>query len=247
MKTRLKKALLAAGFSVQRVPANLPTGHDLGRDLHLVVGPRPGAVCIDAGAHVGDFVDLLRGHLPSPQVHAFEPAPDPLARLRARHAATPGVVIVPAGLSDREGRLEFNVFDNQALNSFLPMAEGAGATFGGATPRGRIEAPVLRLDDYADRAGLAAIDLLKIDTQGYELHVLRGAERLLAGGRVRAVLVELNFLPLYSGQVAAHEVIAHLQARNLHPVDFYEKCRLNPFIGWCTALFARREPPAGTA
>jgi FkbM family methyltransferase len=240
MKAALKKFLLTAGISVQKVPANLPTGHDLGRDLRLVIGSQPGRVCFDVGAHVGDFVDLLRDCLVTPQVHAFEPAPDALRQLRARHGRSPGVIIVPAGLSDQTGRLQFNVFDNQTLNSFLPMAEGAGRTFGGAEQTARIEAPVLRLDDYAAEAGVDRIDLLKIDTQGYELHVLRGASGLLAGGRVGAVLVELNFMPLYAGQVWAHEVIAHLHQFNLHPVDFYEKCRLNPFIGWCTALFAHR-------
>jgi FkbM family methyltransferase len=240
MKAALKRWLISAGISVQKVPAHLPTGHDLGRDLRLVIGDQPGSICIDVGAHIGDFVDLLRERLPSPQVHAFEPAPESLARLRARHDRSPGVVIVPAGLSDQAGRLQFNIFDNQTLNSFLPMAEGADQTFGGAVQTARIEAPVLRLDDYAAEAGLTRIDLLKIDTQGFELHVLRGASRLLAAGSIRTVLVELNFMPLYAGQVWAHEVIAHLHQYNLHPVDFYEKCRLNPFIGWCTALFARR-------
>jgi hypothetical protein len=52
-------------------------------------------------------------------------------------------------------------------------------------------------------------------------------------------------VPLYTGQVWAHEVIAHLHQHNLHLVDFYEKCRLNPFIGWCTALFAQGSPSPG--
>lgn len=240
MKAALKSLLAASGYVMQRLPPGLPTGHDLARDLRLVVGGQPGAVCIDAGAHVGDFVDLLRAALPDPIVHAFEPAPEPFGRLRARHAATPGIHLVPAGLSDEPGQLDFNIYDNQTLNSFLPLAPGADRTFGGAARLSQVRVPVVRLDDYAAKAGFERIALLKIDTQGFEQHVLRGAERLLAAGRVGAVLVELNFVPLYAGQVWAHELMAHLHGRNLHLVDFYEKCRLNPFLGWCTALFAHR-------
>jgi FkbM family methyltransferase len=241
MKAAIKSLLTASGYVVQRLPAGLPTGHHLARDLRIVVGGQPGSVCIDVGAHVGDFVDLLRGALPAPVIHAFEPAPEPFARLRARHATTPGVHLVAAGLSDQPGQLEFNIYDNQTLNSFLPLAPGADRTFGGATQVSQVKVQVLRLDDYATGTGLDRIALLKIDTQGFERHVLRGAEQLLKAGRVRAVLVELNFVPLYAGQVWAHELIAHLHERGLYLVDFYEKCRLNPFLGWCTALFAHRD------
>ena len=89
---------------------------------------------------------------------------------------------------------------------------------------------------------MSQIDLLKIDTQGYEMQILKGASRLLAAGKVRTILLELNFVPLYDGQVWAHEIIGYLHERGLCLVDFYEKCRLNPYLGWCTALFTIRRP-----
>ena len=246
MKTAIKQLLAAAGYALQRLPPHIPTGLFLERDLPLVLGRRPGAVCIDAGAHDGSFIDQLRRCLPGSVIHAFEPAPEPFSRLRSRHATTPGAHLVAAGLSDQPGTLDFHIFDNQTLNSFLPLAAGAQSALGGVHQIAEVRVPVVRLDDYAAAHGLGEIALLKIDTQGFELRILQGAERLFAEGRVRAALVELNFASLYAGQVWAHEVIAHLHARGLHLVDFYEKCRLPPHLGWCTALFARREAaPAG--
>jgi hypothetical protein len=55
------------------------------------------------------------------------------------------------------------------------------------------------------------------------------------------VLLELNFVPLYENQVWAYELIGLLQGHSLYLVDFYEKCRLGPFLGWCSAFFARRD------
>jgi FkbM family methyltransferase len=187
-------------------------------------------------------VDFLREHLRQPVIHAFEPAPEPFARLKARHGGTPGLKLVNAGLGDAPGKIEFNIYDNQTLNSFLPMLPSGTSTLGSPKLIETLSVPVHSLDSYAKAVGLANIDLLKIDTQGYELRILQGASGLLAKGCVESVLVEINFAPLYDGQVWAHEMIGFLHERGLHLVDFYEKCRLNPHLGWCTALFTRRRP-----
>lgn len=242
MKSIAKRIVAGLGYSLSRVPPGIVVGHDLGRDLSLVVGPRASAVCVDVGAHDGHFVDFLLTSLRDPVIHAFEPAPEPFARLQARHGADPGIALVNAGLGREPGTIEFNVYDNQTLNSFLPMLPGGASTLGDAKLVETLSVPVFSLDSYAASRGLAHIDLLKIDTQGYELQILEGASRLLAGAAVETVLIEINFAPLYDGQVWAHEIIGFLHDRGLHLVDFYEKCRLNPHLGWCTALFTRRAP-----
>ena len=242
MKTLAKRILAKIGYSLSRVPPGIVVGYDLGRDLNLVIGPRSAPVCIDVGAHDGLFVDLLLANLNRPTIHAFEPAPGPFERLRSRHGATPGVTLVNAGLGREPGTIEFNIYDNQTLNSFLPMLSAGVTTLGSPKLVETRSVPVFSLDSYAASSGLAHINLLKIDTQGYELQVLQGAERILSGGHVETVLVEINFAPLYDRQVWAHEIIGFLHERGLHLVDFYEKCRLNPHLGWCTALFTRRAP-----
>ena len=242
MKALAKRILAGLGISVRRVPPGIVVGYDLDRDLSLVIGPHPGSVCVDVGAHEGLFVDLLLANLNHPTIHAFEPAPGPFARLKSRHGATPGVTLVNAGLGREPGAIEFNIYDNQTLNSFLPMLPAGASTLGGPKLVETRSVPVFSLDSYAASSGLAHISLLKIDTQGYELQVLQGAERTLSEGNVGTVLVEINFAPLYDRQVWAHEIIGFLHDRGLHLVDFYEKCRLNPHLGWCTALFTRRAP-----
>ncbi len=242
MKVLIKRALASLGWSLNRAPSGIVVGLDLGRDLSLVLGSRPGLVCIDVGANDGQFVDLVRNGLSYPTVHAFEPAPEPFARLKARHGATPGVSLVNAGLGRDYGQIDLNIYDNQALNSFLPISQPGTNILGGPRLLRRIPAPVYSLDGYAASAGLRRLDLLKIDTQGYELEVLQGANRLLAAGCVGTVLIEINFAPLYDRQVWPHEIIRFLHERGLHLVDFYEKCRLNPHLGWCTALFTQRAP-----
>lgn len=242
LKQLLKNGLASAGFSLGRIPEGVPSGHDLARDLRLVVGGNDGVVCIDAGAHHGEFTSLLLRALNRPVIHAFEPAAEAFEALSLHHRRSPGVTLNHAALSDKAGTLELQTFDNTTLNSFLPLSEKGGGQLGEPRGTGIQTAPATDLVSYAAHNHLAHIQLLKIDTQGYELHVLRGAEPLLAAGRVDSVLAELNFAPLYAGQAAAHEVIAFLDRHGLQLVEFYEKCHRPPHLAWCTALFTRRSP-----
>lgn len=242
VKKWIKQGLACAGFSLGRIPAGVPSGHDLARDLRLVVGGNDGVVCIDAGAHHGEFTTLLLDTLSRPVIHAFEPAAEAFAVLSRNHRHSPGVTLNHAALSDKAGTLELQTFDNTTLNSFLPLSEKGRGQLGEPRGTGIQTAPATDLVSYATHHNLTNIHLLKIDTQGFELHVLRGAEPLLAAGRVHSVLAELNFAPLYAGQAAAHEVIAFLDRHGLQLVEFYEKCHRAPHLAWCTALFTRRNP-----
>jgi hypothetical protein len=89
-------------------------------------------------------------------------------------------------------------------------------------------------------AGLTVVDVLKIDTQGTDLNVLRGASAALQSGTVRHVMVEINFVRMYDGQNEALDVVHYLRGRDLHLVDFYEKVYQANTLAWCSALFSRR-------
>jgi FkbM family methyltransferase len=241
IKHFLKRCARACGFSIHRLPPGIVTGGDLGRDLRLVLGDTPGLVCVDVGANHGSTIELLRTVLREPTIHAFEPNPAAFEVLKKRYGGSPQTSLVNVGVGDTKGTLTLNAVANHTLNSFLPLTTNGRASFGVHDAPHPIHVPVLVLADYAAEHRLSTIDLLKIDTQGFELHVLRGCEVLLAKRQIQNVLVELNFAELYAGQANAADVIAFLQQRGLRLVDLYEKCRHNPVLGWCTALFTRKE------
>jgi hypothetical protein len=79
--------------------------------------------------------------------------------------------------------------------------------------------PTGPLSDYLHHDDLGSRNLLKVDTQGFELEVLRGAEGLL--DRFSAIYCELSFKELYVGQPLASEVIAYLFQRNWSLAGIY--------------------------
>lgn len=136
---------------------------------------KPGGVAVDVGANVG-WHSLLMATLvgPSGQVHAFEPNPTTRERLAGDchrngflHARVDG-----RALADRDGRLAF----------IAPQAgdlwDGTGRLVSGSVADARA-VTCTSLDRFVEEQGIGRLDLLKIDVEGWELSVLRGARNVL--------------------------------------------------------------------
>ena len=241
MKQTLKTLLSRLGIRLLREPADIAMGYDLWRDLGVLLPASSAPLCLDVGANHGEMTEAMLRLSPTACVHAFEPSTQCQAILRTRFAGQSRVTLVASGLGNKEGVREFHHYANDHLGSFLPLQAGAANPFQGEPEVSREQVPLTTLDRYAAQLGLDRIALLKIDTQGYDLRVLQGATTLLQAGAVEHVLIELNFLPLYEGQSAPEEIIAFLSGHGLRLVDFYEKCRREQRLAWCTALFRKTQ------
>jgi len=102
---------------------------------------------------------------------------------------------------------------------------------------GSIDVPVDTLDRYSASKAISMIDLLKTDTQGFDLEVLKGAETFITDHRVRCILLEINLLPMYDGQGAFSTLHSHLTDRGYRLVDFYNQVHQNGYTAWADALY----------
>jgi FkbM family methyltransferase len=143
----------------------------------------------DVGANVGLWSRSLlaaaaaAGRAADLRLHAFEPEPEAYARLARALDGTPAVLSA-AALSDRDGTSALHVVGPAAGTNSLHLAPGDTAT-----------AEIVRtitLDSYAARSGVPRFELVKIDTEGHDLTVLRGARSLLAEHRIAVVQFEYN-------------------------------------------------------
>lgn len=149
---------------------------------------RPGTTVVDAGAHIGVYTLLFSRWVgPGGRVEAFEPSPGSADRL-ADHIASNGCANVQlhrTALGEREGMRPLNIAADAGMTSFGPPV-------GGSRVERVVTVPVTTLDHVAAREEINGIDLLKLDVEGSEIPVLRGAERLLREHRIRAMVVEYN-------------------------------------------------------
>ena len=171
---------------------------------------QPAAV-LDVGANVGQYARLVRAvgfAGPIISFEALESAHTALTRA-ARHDRE--WCIAPcAALGGEAGTVEINVASNSASSSILPSTALLQQAAPQAAYVARQVTRCMRLDSYGALPAAGKL-YLKVDTQGFELEVLRGASALLP--RLCAIQLELSLVPLYEGAPVMTDVIAHLGER----------------------------------
>jgi FkbM family methyltransferase len=142
---------------------------------------KPGTIFFDVGANAGYFTLLgSRCVGPSGKVFAFEPVPDNVEvlerqlRINDFHNAE----VCPLALTNRGGTVEFVLEGNNA-NSHLSEVE---ITHGISAPRDSFEVQAATMDQWI-RTNSTAPDVVKVDVEGAEMHVLEGARETLASVR----------------------------------------------------------------
>jgi len=150
----------------------------------------PVRTIFDVGANVGDVALRLAREHPSATVHAFEPAADTFSRLRQNTQSIPRIRAHNLGLGATPGTKTMRLFEDSRLNT---LADAAPFVTAFETPvQSTASIEISTLDMFARQHAIDSIDILKIDTEGFEMDVLEGGRQLLAGGRVRFVVSEVT-------------------------------------------------------
>jgi FkbM family methyltransferase len=145
-------------------------------------------VVFDVGANVGDWAEIALACNPAIELHCFEPSPATFERLMTRSFA-PRLKANPFGLSSSSGAADLHVFAAASGMNSLYRRSGLDDR-GIASPATSERVELETLDGYCAEHGIDSIDFLKLDVEGHELHVLRGAARALSAGRIGAVAFE---------------------------------------------------------
>ena len=234
----IHRALRRFDLKIVRVKPDEVSGIDLQEDVGLILN-NDEPVCFDVGANRGQTIRMLQRGLKQPRIHAFEPSSAMFANLKSQWFPR-GVSFHQCALGEKPAQLEFINYRSPALSSLLPLDPSPENRFHDVDVVDREMVEVSTVDEFMARLELPALDLLKVDTQGFDLAVLKGAGGALANGRIRAVLVELNFVRMYQGQASAQEITEYLAQHGLYLIDCYDKAREGHTLGWCCALFGRR-------
>lgn len=198
-------------------------------------------VIVDVGANVGDTVAAFSRHFPQARILAFEPHPQVAGDLARRFTGAGKVEVHDCALGARSGRMTLHSFANSATNSLRPMTDEAALyTEGVIEAIPPVEVPVRTLAEVCSGLGVEHIDVLKLDTQGFEGDILAGAAPLMTSGKIKSILCELLFVPLYQGQAMHFEVTSILYSYGYQVYDYYS-FRHSPDgqVKWGDAIFLR--------
>lgn len=164
----------------------------------------------DVGAYEGEFIGVVSNVWPETSIACFEVQPGPLSRLQQVCAAEPNRLKTFATLLGPEANSSAELY----------LAETASSVFGqqACPDQKKTTFPMTSVSAICrEHFGGKAPDLLKLDVQGFELEVIKGAESVLP--QVSVVLAELNLLAIYDGVPLMHEVTEWLASRGFVMYD----------------------------
>lgn len=181
----------------------------------------PGAVAVDAGANIGIYSRFLACCVGSAgAVYSFEPAPENFSRLRSATRRFANVHVSQAAVGERSDLSELYISDRLNVDHRSYRTE--------LSERRVIQIEIVALDEYFKPG--QRIDLIKMDIQGYELHALRGARRVLADNPSAKLLVELwpyglkqagvNWIELIDALTSNNMTVSEITTHGLVPLRF---------------------------
>lgn len=199
-------------------------------DMKEFVGASP--LIFDVGANRGQTINNFRKHFATPQIHAFEPSRATFTTLEKNCVGYDGVTLNNVALGSRNEMRIFLENTSAAMSSFFELGSMGWGSIAQRSP-----VQIQTLDDYCKTRQIEKIDILKSDTQGFDLEVLRGAESTILRGGIDFVYLEMTFAELYREMPAPDEIMRFLREHNFSTVAFYDFHYINNTVGWTDALF----------
>jgi len=236
----VNRLLSWTGYRLERCAGTRIAGKQLHEDISILLGHKPQPVIFDLGANEGQSIREFLRDFRDPQIIAFEPCHDTFTHTQARFGRQPNVRLVRAAAGEADGEMELNVFARSGMNSLLPLEAvgGGGADGGEQLPVLRREkVPVRSLDSYCAEQKIPQIDILKMDCQGAELSILRGARRLLEEKRIQCLYLEVNFQPLYQQQATFEDYRQFLEPLGMGLGGIYKQAFRNTRLVHADVVF----------
>ena len=176
---------------------------------------------LDVGANVGQFARDVRRHEFKERIYSYEPihaSYDKLVNNFKKDANWKGFNLA-LGMS--KGAMEINLSGNSGLStSFLEMKQEHLSSFPNSRYIGRQIVQISTISDQIEELGIdPGLVGLKIDVQGFEMEVLKGAGSLL--GKIPIIMFEASLRELYEGEPKLRDMLTFLSTQGHEVTDIF--------------------------
>ena len=143
-------------------------------------------VFVDVGAHEGETSNLFNKHLNIKKIYCFEPSPINYKNLKKKIVKNGNTYLLNFGLGDKDGQEDFNQLEESSSSTLVKINEKSKYFI----KKKKIinlfikkkfkifsqTVNIMKLSNFMHKESIEYIDILKIDTEGYEIKVIKGAE-----------------------------------------------------------------------
>jgi len=170
----------------------------------------------DVGANIGQFAEEIRKMGYKGRIVSFEPLTSAYRELGKKAAGDPGWDTVNIALGSEDGQSRINISENSYSSSILDMMPTHQKAEPSSQYIGKEDITIRKMDSIFNQYYHEGDRLyLKVDTQGYEKHVIDGAENSL--DKVICIQMELSLVPLYEGELLMVDMIDWMSKKCFFP------------------------------
>lgn len=165
---------------------------------------------VDVGAAVGEYSKAAHFIFPNAKIYAFESIPDSFEKLESVASEVKNMQCFNLALSDEEGEAEFHLNEFSFSSSLFKMTDIHKEMFPFTKNETTIKVKTSKIGNVLKKVGLEGVALLKMDVQGAELTVLKGATNLLK--EIDVIQLEVSSMNFYEGQPSVKDLITFLRS-----------------------------------
>lgn len=231
----------------------LPRGVDVFSDVRVRLPRHHMDVLLDVGANVGQSAEAYAKRFPEAKILCFEPVAESFRILEAATRRFSHVRCFRLALGARKGKARMLSEGTSTMNRIVDDPASSGAR-----PLPVEEVDVATLDEVCDAERVPRVSYLKIDAEGSELDILRGAARMLSEQRVDLVELESGMNPGNTRHVPLTALKGVMEAYRYYVFGIYEQVpewptgephlrRVNAVFLSARLIEAHRRPPSAAA
>jgi FkbM family methyltransferase len=163
---------------------HLPIGADIGVDLSQKMN-FPIKTILDVGANIGQSALFYQETFPESTIYCYEPIPAIYNQLKENTRNYSAIHSFQKGVGAKSGELQIVLLEDQLSqqHSFNKVS---------SKDEESILVPITTIDEILEKNGIKTIDLLKIDTEGFELEVIEGASKSIANNQLKLIYLEVG-------------------------------------------------------
>jgi FkbM family methyltransferase len=219
IKKKVKQIINFFGYEVNKK-------QDLSQSIDQIIKKKisNNPIIVDVGANEGQSIKRFKNLFDSPVIHSFEPIKEEFEKIRQKYQNDKNIFLNNYALGETETTKEFNITKKSGNSSFNNVNQGTKWIEARSREYKTTEKEYVQekrsigidtLENYFLNNDLKKIDLLKIDTQGYEDKILEGSLSLIKEKKIDAVLTEIMFDDVYDKYFSFSDL-----ERYLIPYDF---------------------------
>lgn len=155
-------------------------------------------VLFDVGGNIGEYTIYLKNIFPEANIFTFEPNPKAFAVMKEKLAEFSNVTCENIGLGSTVGSEKMFSYSKLENSAFGTLSRAALSDLYKMNDQiEEINFSINTIDNYCAQRNISRIDFLKIDTEGQELNVLKGAEQMIKNNKIKIIQFEFNDFNVY--------------------------------------------------